>query len=564
MRIFAVCNYFRLKAYWKMSFTQVNELRKNGRLNEAYEMAMEDLNQAPDDVWAARALFWAMHDIAHAEARQGYVDRASELAGRMEALLPQMGQSDREEDDALPERALARLIRHLQPFYADVKMAYQEARNGDTIPPYDFIVRLIQDRQLTEPLHERAGWIICNHLWKQQQYMPATEARQALAHYIGLAGVQRPSSLHSHILMAALRLAKRFPSEFNFAAFLDLWGEDKFMPGDWQRVSSKKGKPVTYPSLVEQAISGYINFKKQTHDLEYRDSFVALLEQVVEKFPDKDEYKRYLSLHLFRMGDKERSLELHRQLAMTLDRYYVWHELAQMFTHDLDMKTSALCKALSLKTPENFVCDIHRELGWELAREGNMSAALRELETYRADREQFGWPRTWRYEQLRKRIPDDTVATGGNAALYAERAQTITDWVFKDVPQQAAVVVTRYNDNQGRFMAKLAIQGGRKMLVKSSKLPADSRYLAVRLNDENGRLKLLTVNAAERNDIVPQFAESVTGNVRIMQGQADKQYGFVEGCFVPGHLLKDVTDGDTLTLLTEMQPDGRRRATAVI
>ena len=549
-----------------MSFKQVNELRKNGQLREAYDMAMEDLNQAPNDPWAARALFWTLHDMAHSELNRGYVDEASVLANRMRQLLPQLGEDEQEDEETrrLPDRALARLLRHMQPFYADVKAAYREACTGATIAPYDYVSQLIENGQLTEPLHERAGWIIWLHLWHQQQRMPSIEARQALAHYLSLTGIESPSKLHSRILFIAVRLAKRFPRDFDFAKFLDIWGESNFQPEDWERNEKKKGRPGQFPSIVEQAIAQYIAFKKQNRDMEYSEEFMVLLEQAVERYPDKPELKRYLSLALAERGDKERALQLHRQLAQTVDKFYVWHEIAGLFTHDLDMKTSALCYTLSMRTPENFTCDIHRELGWELAREGNMAAALCELETYRATRERQGWPKSWRYEQLRRRIPADTVATPDNRQLYIDRAQPIINWVYADMPQQPAVVAARFRDKMGKDVARLALPGGKALFVKPTKLP-EAKYLMVRAwEDENGRLKLLTADVAERNDVVPAFADAVTGDVKVLQGQGGKQYGFCEGCYVPGQLLQGVADGDTITILTEMQPDGRRRATAII
>lgn len=548
-----------------MSFKQVNELRKNGQLTEAYEMAMNDLNQAPDDVWAARALFWTLHDMAHSELQQGYVDEAAVLAEKMKPLLEHMGEQDPENGDehSLPDRALARLIRHMQPYYADVKAAYHEARNGDTIAPYDFIAQLIADGQLAEPLHERAGWIIWHHLWHQQQRMPSLEARQALAHYMSLTGVESPSVLHSRILFVAIRLAKRFAKEFDFAKFLDLWGESNFMPEDWQRKERKKGRVGNFPSLVELAVAQYIASKKLAHDMVYSEEFMALLTQVVERYPDKMELKRYLSLALLNRGNKEGALALHRELAISLNKYYVWHELAGMFTHDLDMKTSALCQTLSMKVPENYTCEIHRELGWELAREGNWAAALCELETYRTTRERCGWHKSWRYEQLRKRIPADTVPVRDNRQLYADRAQPILNWVYESVPEVPALVVARFVDKHGKDSAKLIMPDGKAMYVRASKLP-ETNYLKVRMTDEGGKPRLVTAEAAEREQVVSAFGDTVTGEVKVLQGQGGKQYGFVEGCFVPGQLLQGIASGDTLTILTEMQPDGRRRAIAVI
>ena len=548
-----------------MSFKQVNELRKNGQLPEAYEMAVNDLNQAPDDVWAARALFWTLHDMAYDEMERGYANEAAVLAERMEQLLPSMGEQETADGDerSLPDRALARLVRHMQPYYADVKAAYQEARTGDTIAPYDFVAQLIADHRLTEPLHERAGWIIWHHLWHQQQRMPSIEARQALAHYMSLTGVDSPSVLHSRILVVAIRLAKRFAKEFDFAKFLDMWGESNFMPDDWERHQRKQGHGAPFPALVEQAVAQYISCKKQNHDMNYSEEFMTLLAQVSERYPDKLELKRYLSLALLQRGDKERALELHRQLAVSLNKYYVWHELADMFTHNLDMKTSALCQTLTFKVPENYTSEIHRELGWELAREGNMPAALLELETYRATRERYGWPKSWRYEQLRKRIPADTEMATSNRELYAMRAQLIVNWVYQDLMPIPAIVVSHFRDKQGKDVVKIVMPDSKSMIVKANKVP-DSKYLMMRVKDENGKLRLVTAEAAERDQVVPDFGDAVTGEVKVLQGQAGKQYGFVEGCFVPGQLLQGIATGDTITILTEMQPDGRRRAIVLI
>lgn len=541
-------------------------------------MAMSDLNQAPEDQWAARALFWTLHDMAHSEVQRGYVDEAAVLADRMRQLLPTMGDNDETapDEDAdkrqLPDRALARLVRHMQPHYADVKAAYREARTGSTIAPYDYIAQLIDNGQLTEPLHERAGWIIWNHLWHQHKRIPSQEARQALAMYLGLNGVASPSELHSRILFVAIRLAKRFTHEFDFAKFLDIWGEDNFMPEDWERNERKGKRPLKpgmsthFPSLVEAAVAQYISFKKQLNELEYSEQFMALLGQAIERYPDKPELKRYLAMALAHRGDKERALELYRQAVPSINKFYVWHEIAGLFTHDLDMKTSALCQTLTIKTPENFTSEVHRELGWELAREGNMAAALCELEIYRQVRERNGWPHSWRYAQLRKRIPEDTVASSpsDNWQLYHERAVPIVKWAYGEMLQQPAIVASRFTDKQGRPVVRLALPEGKALFVKPNQLP-DGNYLMVRTQtDEKGRLQLLTADVATRDDVVPHFGDAVTGEVRVLQGQGGKQYGFVEGCFVPGQLLHGVADGSTITVLTEEQPDGRRRATAVI
>ena len=45
-----------------MSTKQVKELRQAGKLDEAYKMAADDLDKAPDDVWAKRSMVWCLYE----------------------------------------------------------------------------------------------------------------------------------------------------------------------------------------------------------------------------------------------------------------------------------------------------------------------------------------------------------------------------------------------------------------------------------------------------------------------------------------------------------------------
>ena len=49
-----------------MSTKQVKELRQTGKLDEAYKMAADDLDKAPDDVWAKRSMVWCLYEYAKA------------------------------------------------------------------------------------------------------------------------------------------------------------------------------------------------------------------------------------------------------------------------------------------------------------------------------------------------------------------------------------------------------------------------------------------------------------------------------------------------------------------
>ena len=45
-----------------MPFNEVKELRKSGNLEEALNMAQQELENAPDDIWNKRSIAWVYHD----------------------------------------------------------------------------------------------------------------------------------------------------------------------------------------------------------------------------------------------------------------------------------------------------------------------------------------------------------------------------------------------------------------------------------------------------------------------------------------------------------------------
>jgi tetratricopeptide (TPR) repeat protein len=52
-----------------MTFQEINNLRKQGKLEEAYRLAREVLQNAPEDLWLNRAMGWVLYDLIKRELR---------------------------------------------------------------------------------------------------------------------------------------------------------------------------------------------------------------------------------------------------------------------------------------------------------------------------------------------------------------------------------------------------------------------------------------------------------------------------------------------------------------
>lgn len=66
-----------------MSFKEVTELRKAGRLDEAYKMAAADLSSEPENIWPKRAMAWVLYEWMKGESRDknfdGFVRHMEEI-----------------------------------------------------------------------------------------------------------------------------------------------------------------------------------------------------------------------------------------------------------------------------------------------------------------------------------------------------------------------------------------------------------------------------------------------------------------------------------------------------
>ena len=70
-----------------MSFKEVNALRKDGRLNEAYTMARKDW-ETQSDTWSASALFWVLNDISKAYIERDNIEKANMAYEMMKEISP--------------------------------------------------------------------------------------------------------------------------------------------------------------------------------------------------------------------------------------------------------------------------------------------------------------------------------------------------------------------------------------------------------------------------------------------------------------------------------------------
>ena len=209
-----------------MSFREVNNLRKAGRLDEALRLAKTDL-QSEQSHWTYSALFWVLRDFCNLYITNNQIQDALNVIQQMEAMVDFIS-----DNDGVAHNTLQSLRRHTAPLSREVNDLVELSKNGQEESAYTQVCDLNRKNLLSPLLHEDFGWIIYRYLKKCYESCGSLNARKALHTYLQLK-TKRPSTLHSQILNVATLISERY-EDFKFLPFLELWDVEMLSDEDFR------------------------------------------------------------------------------------------------------------------------------------------------------------------------------------------------------------------------------------------------------------------------------------------------------------------------------------------
>lgn len=239
--------------YTPRASTEIYDLRRNGRLEEARQKAEELLRQdnTDQDVWKAYA--WTLIDICKREQQQGNIEGARQISDYLSRL--RFNTTYDEFAETLIKK-IQQLRLTVNPFYAQIQEAKELSQNGDNDRAWAILRRLAVDSHLPKEAHESYGWTIYRHLRDHISTLNSVEVRSLLRDYINLKN-ERPSNLHSQILNFALNYSKQ-DNKFKLVSFLRLWGPDNLRDSDFDDSHGNDGKAI--PSLMSRIARVVVNY----------------------------------------------------------------------------------------------------------------------------------------------------------------------------------------------------------------------------------------------------------------------------------------------------------------
>lgn len=483
-----------------MPYSDINTLRKRGRLSEALSLAEAEYARTPGKLEAI-ALFWCLNDVIKTV--------------------------DTEEIPAISSRMRELSTRH-------------DPNNEMLVRAVDYTIHLSSP----EGKREKEGWSILEQL---KAIPPAcTDQRTNLLEQYLAIGSTGPSKLHSRIMAEALKIDKWNSETLTYSSFADKWGLDNLTEDDWARHEAANGFKI--PSLAERIITAYI---KDIHQGKAyaSEAYRSLLAMACEKFPDNLHMQRYDAQITAKDGLIDQAIARYKQLiANAPEKFYFWGDLADIVS-DPDLQIGLLSAAITTGVNDEFLVNIRLRMAELLCNRQMYENAATELHLYRCSHNKKGWPLKRRYFNVANRLPKDIVMND-NRPLYNHYRNIAFDFIYSCLPIIFLVKAWEKKDSyNGRAAISWQLRDNNDSYwISPSRFHLDFRTgngAAFQARVSGG--KIVWLRPAEFPTGLSWLKEA-TGPLTIKKHGDGKIFGFVNNVFVPAHLLYSRSEGSMVTV----------------
>ncbi len=535
-----------------MSYREVTQLRKEGRLDEAIQMAERDLEQVRD-YWNITALFWCLNDLykkQDGEEKERTVARMCDLAQELGKL------------DEIASNCLEIAKASISPNFATITTAVEQSKKkGDAYRSYATISQIYDKEELPNRFFTDYGWVIYRALHQNPQ-LEIKERKKLLVRYLDLK-LPTPSLLHSLILSEAVRIEQAVPLQFLFSAFLNTWNLENLRDEDW--VGGKNEQDQQLPSLVEKMITVYVKEMMITPTVSPSDDFLNVLEKAVKKWPKNANLLRNRAQIRIKLGQREEACKLYKELLIdATDKFYLWSELAELVDDD-EIKIALLCKALCLNTPPEYLGRIRMSLAQMLVAREMYGWAKSELKKVKETYEQQKWKLPSGYDSIERKILAETKedTTESLYALYSSKAD---DYILSDLPSVLMIKVKQFTEDETSPNGSKSKKVTKWVLIDKNEKPQTikPKRFGLSFKTNNGQCFEVKMHNERPVLITPlddipdvEWIKKVQGEVKIKTNTAGRHFGFVENCYVHANLLEGITDRTLVNGIAIRRNDGK-------
>jgi tetratricopeptide (TPR) repeat protein len=481
-----------------MSSSEITELRKAGKLEEALQMANDALEEQPDNIWNKRAAAWVHYSYLKKFSQPDTYDIFTEYLQKIKEL-------------ALPE---------------DEKTVFDNCawQIGSMV------------FGLQKPIHP--------------DYRKVNELFSIIREF----HFTKPSKGYSFLYKA---FHKGYQGWGAYLDFADWWGFDNFKPEDYLKEEYNGKKTM---SMVEKAYIGYSKKLLEGDPLdtfghqraintEKIHAFLPQLDSVIGKHPDYQYPPYFKAKLLLAVGDADHVLSAFLPFArQKRNDFWVWDLMAEIFAGDKDKQFACYCKALSLKTPEDFLVKLRQVFASILVKRQMYDEAKTEIQTIITTREKQGWKLPPSLKELTEQEWYKTAtAKESNHKLYSEHLKVAEEELYKDIPEE--IVVVEFVNKNKRILnfVKNKKEFGFFNYSDFLNRPQIGDILRVRLKGkgQQGFFTALTAKKAEA-DLECEAIKHFNGTLEVI---SPVNFGFVDDVYLEPKIIQssNLTSEQTLT-----------------
>lgn len=370
------------------SLKQIFDLRKQGRLREAYDSLLPLLPQNYPDTkirisqnkWLAIATMNVLIDLLKYE--QCLIPQSSEKITHLSHLLSGIDA----DSDINAKQRIEHVLKNNNPYISLVKQAYEIPKDG---PNNDKAINLLlefREKSQSNSEDKSLAWRIYYFIKYQLSlpHMAVSKILDLFHLYFNLIFDDRNARVQ--ILVVALRVIKQLEKNnasncFNFPSFVRAWGLENLDSSNWDRSADGKFK-----STAEEVIA--ICAKELSKDkdapLDLVEYFIPYLKALINRDPSDIWNYLYLSRMLSKIGQcYEAKINLIKVVKQKLDASWAWSELASLYSEESPQKAiGCFCKALLCKDPEAYKVNIHKNFSEYLFKQNDLRHAKTEYQIF--------------------------------------------------------------------------------------------------------------------------------------------------------------------------------------
>lgn len=517
------------------STKEIFALRKQGKIEEAFNLADALFNIDPNDEWVIKAYAWTLYDKIKILVEQKEYTKAKQLGEKLEQLPI-------EESDKYLYPSVQRVLLSIDPNREILKRAKAKSEAGD----HSEALKLYKEAQIyfqnDLALENAIAW----ELYRSSKDLFASvpiklaDIKIVLAEYIKLKN-ERPSRIHSLFLGIADKIIES--DQFNVISFLKLWDLNKLTDEDFQP-NEYNGK--LYPSRGEkiiQHVSKLIIKKRLISEIDY---FKPFLEIGIKKFPENIWLPYYKVKFLQLSGKNEEALNFITPIVKAKSNdFWTWALLAELyFDTEPEMSMSSFCRALMCPAEEGFLINTRIRLAELLLKKNMFSEAkyeiVRAIKTKTDQGLSLGAALT-NYQNFEWFIKEQEIKS--NNDFYKKKSRKAEEVLLKDLPWiegcLGSTYVTQLKPDKPRRNIFIKAKSNAHDREEITKISVSERILkslgkinngdAVKLKGEKSKDGKYTVFCIERRtenafDIFPKNSGNITGIRRNIKGDIEKVY----------------------------------------